>query len=93
MFGIMNLGKDNIIKKNVTRKYKNARITILDAKFKRVDGKDTLLDENHVDKLFSSINKAWEVNSSRYNPSPKRILVSSDDALIDNLMNKDNSGE
>ena len=93
MFGIMNLGKDNIIKKNVTRKYKNARITILDAKFKRVDGKDTLLDENHVDKLFSDINKACEVNSSRYNPSPKRILVSSDDALIDNLMNKDNSGE
>lgn len=93
MFGIMNLGKDNIIKKNMTRKYKNARITILDAKFKRIDGKDTLLDENHVDKLFSDINKACEVNSSRYNPSPKRILVSSDDSLIDNLINKDNSGE
>jgi len=93
MFGIMNLGKENILKKNVTRKYKNARITILDAKFKRVDGKDVLLDENHVDKLFSDINKACEVNSSRYNQSPKRILVSSDEALIDDLMKKDNSGE
>lgn len=93
MFGIMNLGKDNIVKKNLTRKYKNARITILDAKFKRVDGKDTLLDENHVDKLFSDINKACESNSSRYNPSPKRILVSSDEKLIDNLMNKENTGE
>ena len=94
MFGIMNLGKDNnIIKKNITRKYKNARITILDAKFKRVDGKDTLLDENHVDKLFSDINRACEVNSSRYNQSPKRILISADDALIDNMMNKENSGE
>lgn len=94
MFGIKNLGKDNnIVKKNVTRKYKNARITILDAKFKRTDGKDVLLDENHVDKLFSDINKACEANSSRYNPSPKRILVASDEALIDNLMNKDNAGE
>ena len=94
MFGIMNLGKDNnIIKKNITRKYKNARITILDAKFKRVDGKDTLLDENHVDKLFSDINRACEANSSRYNQSPKRILISADDALIDKMMNKENSGE
>lgn len=93
MFRIMNLGKDNIVKKNLTRKYKNARITILDAKYKRVDGKDTLLDENHVDKLFSNINKACEASSSRYNPSPKRILVSSDEKLIENLMNKENTGE
>ncbi|MBQ3421585.1 MAG: AAA family ATPase, partial [Romboutsia sp.] len=51
------------------------------------------LDENHVDKLFSDINRACEVNSSRYNQSPKRILISADDALIDNMMNKENSGE
>lgn len=45
MFGISGLGKENITRKSITRKYKNARITILDAKYKKVDGKDVLLDE------------------------------------------------
>lgn len=75
MFGISGLGKENITRKSITRKYKNARITILDAKYKKVDGKDVLLDEEKVDKLFSDVNKACEINSSRHNPSSKRILI------------------
>lgn len=36
MFGISGLGKENITRKSITRKYKNARITILDAKYKKL---------------------------------------------------------
>lgn len=93
MFGISGLGKENVVKKSITRKYKNARITILDAKYKKVDGKDVLLDEEKVDKLFSDINKACEVNSSRHNPSTKRILIANDESKIDELMNKEEKEE
>ena len=93
MFGISGLGKENVIRKNITRKYKNARITILDAKYKKVDGKDVLLDEEKVDKLFSDINRACEVNSSRHNPSGKRILIANDESKIDELMNKEEKEE
>ena len=93
MFGISGLGKENVVKKSITRKYKNARITILDAKYKKVDGKDILLDEEKVDKLFSDINKACEVNSSRHNPSAKRILIANDESKIDELMNKEEKEE
>ena len=93
MFGISGLGKDNIVRKNITRKYKNARITILDAKYKKVDGKDILLDEEKVDKLFSDINRACEINSSRHNPSSKRILIANDESKIDELVNKEEKEE
>lgn len=45
MFGIRNLGKDIISKKSIIRKYKNVRIIILDVKFKKVDNKEVILDE------------------------------------------------
>ncbi|WP_294403190.1 ATP-binding protein [uncultured Clostridium sp.] len=89
MFGISSLGKDNVVRKSITRKYKNARITILDAKYKKVDGHDILLDEEKVDKLFSDVNRACEANSSRYNPSSKRILIANDESKIEELMNKE----
>ena len=93
MFGISNLGKDNIARKSITRKYKNARITVLDAKYKKVDGHDILLDEEKVDKLFSDINRACEMNSSRHNPSNKRILIANDENKIEELMSKENKEE
>ena len=93
MFGISNLGKDNIARKSITRKYKNARITVLDAKYKKVDGQDILLDEEKVDKLFSDINRACEMNSSRHNPSNKRILIANDENKIEELMSKENKEE
>ncbi len=93
MFGISGLVKDNITRKSITRKYKNARITILDAKYKKVDGKDVLLDEEKVDKLFSDVNRACEANSSRHNPSSKRILIANDESKIDELMNKEEKEE
>jgi hypothetical protein len=93
MFGIKNTDKDNTIKKVITRKYKNSRITILDAKFKIVDDKEVMLDENQVDKLFMEINKAVESNSSKHNPSDKRILIANDEDIIENLLNKSNSEE
>lgn len=93
MFGIRNLGKDTTIKKSITRKYKNARITILDAKFKKVDNKEVILDEEQVDKMFMDVNKAIESNSSRYNPSTKRILIANDEEIIENLLNKNSNEE
>ena len=93
MFGISGLGKENITRKSITRKYKNARITILDAKYKKVDGKDVLLDEEKVDKLFSDVNKACEINSSRHNPSSKRILIANDESKIEELLNKEDKEE
>lgn len=93
MFGISNLGKDNIARKSITRKYKNARITVLDAKYKKVDGHDILLDEEKVDKLFSDINRACEINSSRHNPSSKRILIANDENKIEELINRETKEE
>ena len=93
MFGISGLVKDNITRKSITRKYKNARITILDAKYKKIDGKDVLLDEEKVDKLFSDVNRACEANSSRHNPSSKRILIANDESKIEELMNKEEKEE
>lgn len=93
MFGISGLGKENVTRKSITRKYKNARITILDAKYKKVDGIDVLLDEEKVDKLFSDINRACEVNNSRHNPSNKRILIANDESKIEELMNREEKEE
>lgn len=89
MFGISSLGKEKVVRKSITRKYKNTRITIIDAKYKKVNGKDELLDEEKVDKLFSDINKACEVNGSRHNPSNKRILIANDESKIEELLNKE----
>jgi len=93
MFGIKNADKDNIIKKVITRKYKNSRITILDAKFKIADDKEVMLDENQVNKLFMEINKAVESNSSKHNQSNKRILIANDENIIESLINTSNNEE
>lgn len=85
MFGIIGGNKDNIIKKSITRKYKNSKITILDARFKMIDDKETMLDENNIDKLFMGINKAVEESSSRHNPSTKRIFIANDDESVENF--------
>ena len=90
MFGIIGGNKDNITKKSITRKYKNAKITILDARFKMVDNKEVMLDEQNIDKLFMIVNKAVEESSSRYNPSTKRIIIANDEESIDNLKKPSN---
>ncbi len=93
MFGIKIIGKDNTIKKVITRKYKNARITIVDAKFKIIDDKEVMLDEDQVNKLFMEINKSVESNSSVYNPSTKRILIANDEDIIEKFIDKLNNEE
>lgn len=82
MFG---LTKEKIFTKSITRKYKNARITMLDAKFKIEDDREVMLDVDNVDRLLSEINKAVESNSSKYNPTGKRILIANDEELINNF--------
>lgn len=81
MFGI---SKEKIFTKTITRKYRNARITILDAKFKMEDNKEVMLDADSIDRFLSEINKAVESNSSKYNPTGKRILIANDEKLINN---------
>lgn len=87
MFGRKN--SESIVRKSITRKYKNAKITILDAQFSNKDNMEIALDEDKVDKLFRDINRAIEGNSSRYNPSSKTIVIANDKTYIDNL-NKNN---
>lgn len=91
MFGIISGSKDKIIKKSITRKYKNAKITILDARFKVVDNKEVILDDQNIDKLFMTVNKAVEESSSRYNPSTKRIIIANDEETIENFKNQNSN--
>ena len=90
MFGIIGGSKNNITKKSITRKYKNAKITILDARFKMVDNKEVMLDEQNIDKLFMTVNKAIEESSSRHNPSTKRIIIANDEESIENFKKPSN---
>ena len=90
MFGIKSGSKENIIQKGITRKYKNAKITILDAKFKKVDDKEVLLDDTYVDKLFMEVNKAVENNNSKYNPSTKRIIIANEEKSIEDFTQASN---
>lgn len=86
MFG--RKSSENIVRKSITRKYKNAKITLLDAQFSNKDNTEIALDEEKVDKLFRDINRAVEGNSSKYNPSSKTIIIANDKTYIDNLNSK-----
>ncbi len=81
MFGI---GKEKgLFTKNITRKYKNARITIVDAAYKKGENEDIILDGNNIDKLLSEINRAVENSESKYNPSGKRIIIANNEKDMD----------
>lgn len=91
MFG---LGKDkNIITKNITRKYKNARITLLDAKYRREDDVEIMLDSENIDKLLSDINRAIEDNQSKYNPIGKRIIIADNEESVNKYLHTENPTE
>ncbi len=92
MFG---LGKDkDIFTKNITRKYKNARITIIDANYKKdSDNNEVMLDNENVDKLLGDINRAIENNESKYNPSGKRILIANNEKAMDEFIKSESNRE
>lgn len=90
MFG---LSKGKIFTKSITRKYKNARITILDANFKMENNKEVMVDIDNIDKFLSEVNKAVESNSSKYNPTGKRIIIANDEQIIENYSKTINEEE
>ena len=91
MFG---LGKEKgTFTKNITRKYKNARITIIDANYKKDDDEEVMLDNENIDKLLGDINRAIENNESKYNPTGKRIIIANNEKSMEEFIKSQNNTE
>jgi len=65
------------ISKNISlSKNEVCKIILKDAMFAKVDGSEVLLDEIPLTSMVNSIAKAVKVNSTKYNPFPKSIIIS-----------------
>ncbi|MDF2544650.1 MAG: ATPase [Herbinix sp.] len=71
--------KKKSITKQITVGNNTCEVTIMDAQFGEVDGKEVLLDIHIIDKMISDIARAISLNTSKYNAFPKKIRISRDD--------------
>lgn len=70
----------NIISKPICREVRiqgdSCRIYIQDAKFGTINGREVMLDEELVNQTIHGISRVLVNSSSRYNPIPKKIVIS-----------------
>lgn len=73
----------SIYSKTITKRNNrmNFSITIKDALFTKINDKETLLDEEVINNMFSQIYQVTNSNATKYNPLPKKIEISHDDNI------------
>jgi len=67
------------LSKIVTIVNNECTISIEDAQFGKIDGKEIILDKTLVDNTFKEIAQSIAKNHSKYNPIPKKIVISHSD--------------
>lgn len=67
------------------------KISILDAKYGENQGEEILLDENILNRMMDNIFKSVYNNTSKYNTFPKSIVISQDEALLQTILEKENT--
>jgi SpoVK/Ycf46/Vps4 family AAA+-type ATPase len=89
------LGKnklEDIKPKSITRSYgigdSEIEISILDALYGKLEGKEIMLDEGLVNKALEGVINAFKASNSKYNPIPRKIVIAHDESCFTAVDNK-----
>jgi SpoVK/Ycf46/Vps4 family AAA+-type ATPase len=89
------LGKnklEDIKPKSITRSYGvgdgEIEISILDALYGKLEGKEIMLDEGLVNKALEGVINAFKASNSKYNPIPRKIVIAHDESCFTAIDNK-----
>lgn len=77
------------LSKTVTILNNECTISIEDAQFGKIDGKEIILDEMLVENTFKEIAQSIAKNHSKYNPIPKKVVISHSDIEEDSPVTND----
>lgn len=77
-----------VTKTFTTNENETIKVSILDAKYGKLKGKEILLDETLVNNMLDGIYKSVTSNNSSYNKIPKSIILSQNEDLLKILKSK-----